>query len=285
MWFLVFSITCSVSVSILLKLARRYSIHVSQAIAANYVMASALTLLLLQPRLDNLWQPGLPLVVLLLLGLLLPSIFIVMAYAVQQAGIVRSDAAQRLSLLIPLLAAFLLFNEPYDHYKLGGIVCGLLAIGFLSLHKDAAPGHITKPQSKHKPMILLFGVWVGYGLIDILFKQLAQSDLSFISSLIITFMLAGLLMFGGLAYRRTAWHLPSLFGGLVLGLFNFGNIYFYIRAHQQFPHNPALVFAAMNIGVIVLGTITGVGLFKERATGRTGIGLLFALAAILLLLP
>src|SRR5690625_5759781 len=77
MWFLVFSITCSVSVSILLKLARRYSIHVSQAIAANYVMASALTLLLLQPRLDNLWQPGLPLVVLLLLGLLLPSIFIV----------------------------------------------------------------------------------------------------------------------------------------------------------------------------------------------------------------
>src|SRR5690625_5697224 len=110
-------------------------------------MASALTLLLLQPRLDNLWQPGLPLVVLLLLGLLLPSIFIVMAYAVQQAGIVRSDAAQRLSLLIPLLAAFLLFNEPYDHYNVGGIVFALLAFGFLVLHQDAAPGHITKART------------------------------------------------------------------------------------------------------------------------------------------
>src|SRR5690625_7952850 len=118
-----------------------------------------------------------------------------MAYAVQQAGIVRSDAAQRLSLLIPLLAAFLLFNEPYDHYKLGGIGCGLLAIGFLSLHKDAAPGHITKPQSKHKPMILLFGVWVGYGLIDILFNLLVQSSLSFYCCLLITFLLLSLYMF------------------------------------------------------------------------------------------
>lgn len=285
MWFLVFSIIFSVSVSILLKVARQYSIQVSQAIASNYVMASALTLFLLQPRLDNLWQPGLPIFVLLLLGLLLPSIFIVMAYAVQSAGIVRSDAAQRLSLLIPLLASFLLFNEPYDHYKLGGILCGLMAIGFLSLHQDPAKSSPAENAPSHRTMGLLFGVWVGYGLIDILFKQLAQSDLSFISSLIITFMLAGLLMFAGLFYRRTTWHLPSLLGGLLLGLFNFGNIYFYIRAHQQFPQNPALVFAAMNIGVIVLGTLVGVGIFKERATGRIGIGLVLALAAIMLLLP
>lgn len=285
MWFLVFSIVCSVSVSILLKVARQHSIQVSQAIAANYVMASVLTLTLLQPRLDNLWQPELPIVVLLLLGLLLPSIFIVMAYAVQYAGIVRSDAAQRLSLLIPLLAAFLLFNEPYDHYKLGGILCGLLAIGFLSLQQSSATSSHTAMAARRRAMGLLFGVWVGYGLIDILFKQLAQSDLSFISSLIITFMLAGVLMFGGLFYRRTTWHVPSLLGGLLLGLFNFGNIYFYIRAHQQFPQNPALVFAAMNIGVIVVGTLVGVGLFKERATGRIGIGLILALAAIVLLLP
>src|SRR5699024_4667331 len=243
MWFLVFSIICSVSVSIILKWARGHAIPVSQVIASIYVIASALTLFLLQPRLDNLWQPGLSIFVLLLLGLLLPGIFIVMAYAVQHAGIVRSDAAQRLSLLIPLLAAFLLFNEPYDHYKLGGILCGLMAIGFLSLDHNSAKRNHTGIAPGHRIMGLLFGVWVGYGLIDILFKQLAQSDLSFISSLIITFMLAGLLMFAGLFYRRTAWHLPSLLGGLLLGLFNFGNIYFYIRAHQQFPQNPALVFA------------------------------------------
>src|SRR5690625_7429496 len=116
MWFLVFSIVCSVSVSILLKVARQHSIQVSQAIAANYVMASVLTLTLLQPRLDNLWQPKLPIVVLLLLGFRLPSIFIVMAYAVQYPGIVRFDAAQRLCVLIALSAAFLFLNVPFDLY-------------------------------------------------------------------------------------------------------------------------------------------------------------------------
>jgi hypothetical protein len=43
-----------------------------------------------------------------------------------------------------------------------------------------------------------------------------------------------------------------LFGGLV-GAFNFGNILFYLKAHQAFADNPSTVFAAMNMGVIILG--------------------------------
>lgn len=311
MWFLVFSIFCSVTVSVLLKIARRYRIDVSQAIATNYVMASALTIVLLRPQLGSLSQGQVPILVLLALGLLLPSIFIVMARAVEHAGIVRSDAAQRLSLIIPLLAAFLVFKEPFDGFKLAGIACGLLAILALSLSTQSqAKGHDNspstaannlvaqaksnpsatakqafRPASKYLGLWLLIGVWLGYGLIDVLFKQLAQSGLAFTSSLIISFVLAGSLMFAYLFVRRVRWHGPSLAAGLLLGLFNFGNILFYIRAHQSFPQSPALVFAAMNIGVIVLGTLTGVLLFKERASGIIAVGLLLALSAIVLLLP
>src|SRR5690625_4598821 len=137
MWFLVFSIFCSVTVSVLLKIARRYRIDVSQAIATNYVMASALTIVLLRPQLGSLSQGQVPILVLLALGLLLPSIFVVMALAVRHAGIIRSDAAQRLSLLIPLLAAFLFFGEAFDGWKLGGIVCGLVAILCLTISRPA----------------------------------------------------------------------------------------------------------------------------------------------------
>jgi hypothetical protein len=35
--------------------------------------------------------------------------------------------------------------------------------------------------------------------------------------------------------------------------FNFGNILFYLKAHQAFADNPSTVFAAMNMGVIILG--------------------------------
>jgi hypothetical protein len=45
-----------------------------------------------------------------------------------------------------------------------------------------------------------------------------------------------------------------LCGGLV-GAFNFGNILFYLKAHQAFADNPSTVFAAMNMGVIILGSL------------------------------
>lgn len=328
MWYLVFSILCSVTVSVFLKVAYRRHWQVSQAIATNYLMASALTLVLLRPQLSQLTHGQTPYFVLLALGLLLPSIFVVMALAVRHAGIIRSDAAQRLSLLIPLLAAFLFFGEAFDGWKLGGIVCGLVAILCLTISRPApvpaaAPAQATvsaqaaapapaatsasksqafaasvpaTPQGSTPPAIrqksgakitalLLFGVWMGYGLIDVLFKQLAQAGLAFTNSLIISFVLAGLLMLAGLLCTRTRWDAPSLLAGLLLGLFNFGNIYFYVRAHQQFPANPALVFAAMNIGVISLGTIAGLSLFGERINRWIALGLLLSLGAIVLLLP
>ena len=47
----------------------------------------------------------------LALGILLPTVFIIMSKAVEFAGIVRSDAAQRLSLFLPIVASFIIFHE------------------------------------------------------------------------------------------------------------------------------------------------------------------------------
>src|SRR5690606_16803381 len=88
---------CSVLVSVLLKLARRFDIDAGQAIAWNYVATTALTLLALQPPLAPLRRADAPWFTLVALGLLLPTIFLALAASVRHAGIVRSDVAQRLS--------------------------------------------------------------------------------------------------------------------------------------------------------------------------------------------
>jgi drug/metabolite transporter (DMT)-like permease len=72
----------------------------------------------------------------------------------------------------------------------------------------------------------------------------------------------------------------TLFGGLV-GLFNFGNILFYLKAHQSFSENPSTVFAGMNMGVIVLGSLVGVLFFKEKLSKINFLGILLALIAII----
>src|SRR5690606_35704660 len=100
---LIFSISFSVAVSIFLKLARSRDIRVDQAIAVNYATATALCLWLLRPPLDTLFDQSPEVWMILgLLGVLLPSVFLIMAAAVRRAGIVRSDTAQRLSLILPL---------------------------------------------------------------------------------------------------------------------------------------------------------------------------------------
>src|SRR5580693_865236 len=115
MFYILLSICFSVTVSVLLKLAKRYQIDVYQAITWNYSAAILLTWLFFRPHLPHLHDA--PVFTYLSLGILLPSLFLVIAAAIKLTGMVRTEAAQRLSLFIPVLAAFLLFSEKLDGVK------------------------------------------------------------------------------------------------------------------------------------------------------------------------
>lgn len=277
MHFLLFSVLCSVTVSILLKLGRRYHIDIRQAIASNYIMAITLGLLLLQPDFQRLqWTPN-SIGVYMALGLLLPSIFMAMHQAVQKAGIVRSDAAQRLSLFLPVVAAFVIFQETLSWHKGISLAVALCAL-LLLLSKPHAQR--TSSGSQWWPLLL---VWVGYGVIDILFKQMSKMGTSFSSGLLLTFAMAAVIMFTFLVLIQCRFHIKHLLAGLLLGTFNFGNILFYVKAHQHFQDNPTLVFITMNIGVISLGTLVGAWWFREKVSVANYLGVVMAMGAVLLL--
>jgi len=276
---LIIAVLCSVAVSILLKVARKRNIVIQQAIAFNYIVALSLSWFLLKPDFKGLeftdfiaQSENTP--IFLALGILLPSVFIIMSKAVEFAGIVRSDAAQRLSLFLPILAAFLIFHETLSQSKVVGIV--LAFVGLFCL--------LSKPNQKSavdfRGVLGLIGVWFGYGIIDILFKQVAKSGGAFPTTLFIAFSLASCIMFIYLLFKRTQWNVASFVGGIILGVLNFFNILFYIKAHQSFGSNPTLVFAGMNIGVICLGTITGALIFKEKISKVNWLGIAFSLCAI-----
>ncbi|MGY6272488.1 EamA family transporter [Achromobacter denitrificans] len=284
--YLLASVACSVTVAVLLKLARRCQVDVRQAIAMNYLVAALLCWAILRPDPAGLLAPRTPWLVLAALGVLLPSVFLAMAAAVRHAGIVRSDAAQRLSLFIPLLAAFLLFGEPPSARKLAAT---LLAAGALyCLLRRAAPASTPRdgePGGGRPAWLWPLAVWLGYGVIDILFKQVARAGTAFAGGLLLAFVIAGLLMLAYLLLRRARWGLRHLAAGVALGLANFGNILTYIRAHQSLPEHPALVFASMNMGVITLGTLVGALAFREPLSRLNLLGIALALAAIVLMAP
>ncbi len=278
MLFLILSILCSVTVGVIFKVGRKKNLIISQVVAWNYVMAIVLCFFFFQPDLSAIdhtapWEIYIP------LGILLPVIFLVLAASIKHMGIVKTDAAQRLSLFIPIVAAWLLFDEEFNSYKLVAFLIALPAL-LLILSK--------KTDNRNSNWIYPAVVLVGFGAIDILFKQIAlATSLPFTSSLLITFVISLIVILTVVIFeitlKQTKMQLNNLLFGLLVGLFNFGNILFYLKAHQAFAKNPSTVFAAMNMGVIIIGSIVGVLVFKEKLNTKNYIGLAFALLAIVLI--
>jgi drug/metabolite transporter (DMT)-like permease len=278
MIYVLLSVLCSVWVSVMLKLARRRGFDVGQAIAWNYVATSALTVWIFRPSLDALKGPHVPWIGMVGLGVLLPTIFMALAASVRNAGIVRTDTAQRLSLLISLLAAFLLFGEQPTAIKLAGLALGFIAL-LCMLWRGEQPS-AAQGGGWYWPV----AVFAGFGAIDILLKLVAQAGIPFATSLLTAFVLSFVVAMAIFLWRcvrgQTRPSVRDAVGGLILGLVNFGNIVFYVRAHQALAQHPALVFASMNLGVVLLGALVGSLGFGERLRRINVLGLLLALVAI-----
>ena len=279
MMYLTIAVLCSVAVSVLLKILRQRDIDIRQTIVAGYPVAFLLTWFLLKPDVSGMSDLGGAWTIIIALGVLLPAVFIILGRAIEAVGIVATDAAQRLSLIIPIVAAFLLFGEVLTGIRVFGLLLGFLALGALIYRPQR--GEISK-QAKHTPL-WLFGIWAGYGVIDILFKQVAKQGAAFPLTLFVSFGLAGLLLLIYLLIMRVRWQGNALAAGILLGALNMGNIYAYIRAHQVLSESPSIVFTGMNVGVIAVATLIGVGVFKESLNRINILGLLLAICCVAVL--
>ncbi len=279
MMYLTIAVLCSVAVSVLLKILRQRDIDIRQTIVAGYPVAFLLTWFLLKPDISDMSDLGGAWAIIIGLGVLLPAVFIILGRAIEAVGMVATDAAQRLSLIIPIVAAFLLFGEVLTGIRVFGLLLGFLALGALIYRPQR--GEISK-QAKHTPL-WLFGVWAGYGVIDILFKQVAKQGAAFPLTLFVSFGLAGLLLLIYLLIMRVRWQGSALAAGILLGALNMGNIYAYIRAHQVLSESPSIVFTGMNVGVIAVATLIGVGVFKESLNRINILGLLLAICCVAVL--
>ena len=99
--------------------------------------------------------------------------------------------------------------------------------------------------------------------------------------MLVMFALAFVVMSAWLVVARRALGARSVATGLMIGFFNFFNILFYLKAHQAFKGNPSLVYTGMNIGVIAIGALIGVALFKEKLGKLNWLGLALSVIAIL----
>lgn len=270
---------CSVLVSILLKVCKTKGFDPLQMIAWNYAAASILCFFWFKPDLVHLSFVQTPWWLIATLGVILPSIFLCLAKSLETAGILKTEVAQRLSVVLSLIAAYFLFHESFSPLKFFGIAIGLIAVLMIVFTKGGA----SSAQQSHKASLYLLAVWGGYALVDILLKYTTSLGLQFAVSLNLMFIFAFLLSMAYLSIRKTEWNKKNILAGLSLGVLNFANIALYVKAHMLLKDSPAIVFAGMNILVVVFGVVAGSLIFKEKVNAMTMLGLGLAIAGVICL--
>jgi drug/metabolite transporter (DMT)-like permease len=272
---LIISILCSVSVGVLFKYIKaRTSVNIF-LITINYLCAVVAAYVCFQPAFhadDAIFDHYT-----IALSVLLPLVFILLSLSIRYAGIIKTDIAQRISLVIPIACSYWLFNETISGLKWTGLAIGFISLFFI-LNK-------SKRSVNNNPVYLVL-VFVGYGVIDVLFKQVAlQKNIPYTTALFYifcgSFIVSVIITLFYLLKRKLIIRKEAVLYGMLLGVLNFMNIFFYLKAHQSFAKNPATVFATMNFGVIFLATLIGAIYFNEKLSKKNIFGLLLAVIAII----
>ncbi|WP_218208909.1 DMT family transporter [Acinetobacter sp. F9] len=269
---------CSVVVSILLKVAKNRGLSPIHMISWNYATASLLCFFWFKPDIQHISPSQTPWFLILALGILLPSVFLFLAKALESAGILKTEIAQRLSVVLSLAAAYFIFQEQFNQLKILGIALGIGAVVCILFSHRQSIGQGSQG------MLYLGLVWVGYALIDVLLKYTTSLGLQFAVALNLMFICALIMSMGYLLLKyKSLGSIQNIGAGLLLGVLNFANIAFYVKAHMLLKDSPAIVFAGMNILVVVLGVIAGLVFFKERLKPASAAGLLLGLTSVICL--
>jgi drug/metabolite transporter (DMT)-like permease len=281
--YLLLSIAASTIILILFKLFDRYNVNTQQAIIVNYLAACVSGLLTynapihINDIVSSKWFVGA-----LLLGFLFISIFNVMALTAQRNGLSVASVAAKMSVIIPVVFGLYVYNESMGTQKIIGIFLALVAVYLTSIKSKST---INSSKGLLLPVVL----FLGSGIIDTSIKYLettyvAKNGIPIFSATIFFFAgIIGLFVLITKSFRKTyKFDLKSIYGGVILGIVNYGSIFFLLKALQYEGTESSTIFTINNVAIVMLSTLTGLMLFREKLYPKNWIGIITAIISIIL---
>lgn len=286
---LLLCIVSSTLIFVIFKYISHYNVPALPVIIINYLVASALGFIISGNKTISIFNgeiAWLPLAV--VIGILFILMFFIIGKSTQTAGISVTTVASKLSVVIPIV--FSLASDSGDNLnmmKFIGIAIALLAV-FLTIYRKK--GLTSNIYVSIYPIVLFFGM----GFIDSLVKYaqmrfINDNELSIFTAFIFLIaFLTGILYLVLKPLKNDRHFSPATMKwGILLGLSNFGSIYFIIKALNFKSANGAgidssVVFGVNNTSIVVLSVIAGYLIFNERLIKINYAGIVLALVAIIL---
>ncbi len=285
MLFLLFSVLVSTLFGISFKLISLKKINSFQAIIVNYVVAGFLGFFTTKSSVNPLNVYNEPFfLIAILLGIVFIASLFVIAETTSKYGISVAQVANRMSVVVPIGIAILVYGDAISIIKIIGIMLALISV-YLVSHKE------TKDVLTQKfwwvfPLI----IFICSGIIDSSINY-AQKYLlnntnfdAFLSTIFSSaFAFGFIILCYQLMIKKEKFQLKAIPAGMILGTINFGTMYFIIAALNADVMEPSILFPINNLSILTLSTVISVVFFKEKLSLKNWIGIGLSLLAILIL--
>lgn len=277
------SISCSLTIAQILKLAENRKLNVLKILVCNYLAGFLISFFNsseFSTFPEGSAEPGLWLTITtIILGIIFIANMVVYSRSIDRVGMGVSIAAMRMSLIFPIAVSLFVFGETIGGLKYFGIV---LALGSLLL---MVPRIKTKSISGFSDAWLPILIFVMTGVADTglkVYEQLFASQISedlFVAGIFFFSFLVGI----GILLKRREIHFTftEVLYGIATGVVNLYSSIFLIYALKLMPGS--IVFPLVNVSLVVLGTIIGIGIWKDKPSAKQWSGLAIAIISIILL--
>lgn len=207
-----------------------------------------------------------------------------MGYIVKEMGITVMFVANKLSLVIPVSAAFFIFHEEATVLKITGIIIALLAVVFTSL-KEEENKHTFNIKQMFWPILLFAGSGMNDTLVKYcrLFTCVTLIMPPFNITIFSAASLAGFVILFLLLKKKSTLNIKSIIGGLLLGVPNYFSMHFLIKALSIQGYGGSIIFPLNNIGVVAASSIIAFIIFHEKLSKLNVAGIGLAVLSIIII--
>lgn len=275
---LILTILLTVILFICFKEFSKRDINTHQAITFNYLTASLLAFIFYKKPISILeiissnWI--LPTIA---LGIFFIIMFNVMAITTQKLGISIASMASKISLIIPVIGAFLIQQNSNISYTNGaGIILAIIAI-YLAFKKKN-----KNHQSIYIAIILFFGTGILDMYLDYIQHNLLDNNNQSSQFIIIVFFIAFITGLIKVIFSKEKIKTRNVIAGISLGIPNYLSIYYVLISLEKL--GGIIVFPILNISVVLLSTMLSFLLYKEYLSKLNWAGIILACISIILIL-
>lgn len=280
--YLLLSVVFSTFINLVFKWFSVFKVNKIQAILVNYLVCFSIGFVLsgdfnLLKIIGSDWFKYC-----IILGSLFVAIFLSMAMTTEKYGVSVNAVSAKMSVIIPVLFAYVYNSERLTIQFVVGILLSLLSIYLITKKKQI----IIPKKYIYLPII----VFLGSGTIDTSLKLLELNYSNDISINTISYSIfLGAFLVGTIFYtvknqfNFSNWSSRNIISGIILGIPNYFSIFFLLTAIKSFSLKSAFVFGINNIGIVLLSTLLSVIIFKEKLTLINKFGVLISVLSIILI--